>query len=471
MKFLSRRTGNNENNSPAAEQISPPAFDEQGAIAAIDTIINGKYDTRITVPGDLGKALQRLNDHLQREAMAHLERTVAFSSRASDAMVAVSRMTDDVRDVGNNSQSMAAAVEEMAASTNQVATASSETSDAAQSAQDVAQQGISQIGKATQAMQNISSVAQTLNARLSVLGEAAGQIEGMAQTIEDISDQTKLLALNATIEAARAGDAGKGFAVVASEVKSLSDQTSKATDHIRERIETLNSEMGEMKQAMDESERAVQEGENIIGEVGQQINGIVDQVSGVNLQMTEIASVLEQQRLATGEISEQISNIANRAARARDDVSEMVRSVGSTEELIERQFGVLENKEVPNYVLHRAKSDHLIWKKKLAEMLAGLSSLNPVELADHHSCRLGKWYDNVSDPAMTADPRFRELSGPHADVHTHGKRAAEAYSEGRIDEALEEFSQMEAASIEVLRLLNELTKQPGTGTAYLSAAE
>ena len=51
----------------------------------------------------------------------------------------------------------------------------------------------------------------------------------------DIAGQTNLLALNATIEAARAGDAGKGFAVVASEVKSLANETGKATETFRRR--------------------------------------------------------------------------------------------------------------------------------------------------------------------------------------------------------------------------------------------
>jgi methyl-accepting chemotaxis protein len=74
-----------------------------------------------------------------------------------------------------------------------------------------------------------------------MLSEHARSIESILGLIRDIAGQTNLLALNATIEAARAGDAGRGFAVVAQEVKSLANQTARATDDIAAKIGAIQT--------------------------------------------------------------------------------------------------------------------------------------------------------------------------------------------------------------------------------------
>ena len=73
------------------------------------------------------------------------------------------------------------------------------------------------------------------------LSDHAKSIESILALIRDIAGQTNLLALNATIEAARAGDAGRGFAVVAQEVKSLANQTARATDDIAAQIAAIQN--------------------------------------------------------------------------------------------------------------------------------------------------------------------------------------------------------------------------------------
>lgn len=86
------------------------------------------------------------------------------------------------------------------------------------------------------AMDEIENGTRGLEEDIQAVADVANQVQAIAK-------QTNLLALNATIEAARAGDAGKGFAVVATEVKSLSDETRKATDQIGATLKSLHTKL------------------------------------------------------------------------------------------------------------------------------------------------------------------------------------------------------------------------------------
>lgn len=138
------------------------------------------------------------------------------------------------------------------------------------------------------------------SSKMTRLNDASCQISEILKLISQIAGQTNLLALNATIEAARAGEAGRGFAVVAAEVKSLADQTARATAEIAAQIGDVQNAAADASVAMD----------SVVATIDQ-----IDQIAAM------IAAAIEEQDAATVEIASNISHAATRTARTVDEIS------------------------------------------------------------------------------------------------------------------------------------------------------
>ena len=286
---------------------------------------------------------------------------------------------------------------------------------------------------------------------------ASQQIGEIVAQIEAIAKQTNLLALNATIEAARAGEAGKGFAVVATEVKNLANQTARATDNIRSRIATLKSDMDAIVATMRAGAETVGAGQEAVRLTSRQVQALSESMNRVRVTIEEIDGILRQQTEASGEVSAAgIVTVSRLAASNVEQVNALAQTMSSANARTVPILDALCTRQIPDATLHRAMSDHVIWKKNLAEMALGRIRLNPDELADHHHCRLGKWYDGVVDSGIKNHPAFRALAVPHERVHKHGIAAAQRYNNRDLDGAMEEIGHVQMASVEVLRLLKDL---------------
>ncbi len=221
------------------------------------------------------------------EVSANIEQGQRVTAEVSQTL---SIAADDVEQIALSINNIATAIEEMYASMNEVAKSSSRGASVANEA---------------------SSKASSTSELVNNLGQAASEIGEVIDLINGIASQTNLLALNAAIEAAGAGEAGKGFAVVANEVKELARQTAGATDEIREKIKTMQSNTESSIQAI-----------GVIVEVILEINDI----------MGTIASAVEEQTATTNEISKNISETATRSNSVSQNVHQAAEQATTTSE-------------------------------------------------------------------------------------------------------------------------------------------
>ena len=102
--------------------------------------------------------------------------------------------------------------------------------------------------------------ALTINSRLAVLSDKAGNINTVVTTITKVADQTNLLSLNAAIEAEKAGEYGRGFAVVATEIRRLADQTAGATYEVAQIVKEMQTAVSASVMGMDKFSEEVRRG-------------------------------------------------------------------------------------------------------------------------------------------------------------------------------------------------------------------
>ena len=241
---------------------------------------------------DLTKRFERVVGEIVEtvsEASSGLEAYAgSLSQTASRARELATSVTAASEEASTNVQSVASATEELSSSVNEI-------SRQVQESAHIASEAVDQ--------------AHRTNSHVSELSKAAARIGDVVELINTIAGQTNLLALNATIEAARAGEAGRGFAVVASEVKTLAEQTAKAT--------------GEIDQQISEIQIATR---NSVGAI-QEIGATIERLSEI---ASTIAAAVEEQGAATQEIARNVQHAAQGTQQVSSNVTDVQRGAIET---------------------------------------------------------------------------------------------------------------------------------------------
>ena len=432
------------------------APDNTQLIDVVKSLIAGNYLIENNDTSPLGLALKALAERLTASSIQELDRVVLLSMCANETSMGSARLLYNLQRVSANSQAVASAAEELQASVQTIRTYSNEVNADNKNALNLVESVAAQLRQSVAAFLNITESVKTNSSAVTSLAGFASTVQGLSDEIKGIAFQTNILALNASVEAARAGDQGRGFAVIAQEMRTLANRSSDATQRISDLAKSFDSQMNRVASSLNDTIAVVQTGQAAIAQVDENTQAMYQGLQRTVASIVQISESIDEQNTASTVVARNIARIASQTEHSVHSTDEIVDSIEQIQGYINEQINRLAELSLPNKIIKLAQSDHVIWKKRLVNMICGKQGLQEKELADHHSCRLGKWYDQVTDASLLQRPEFKQLLRPHQLVHHHGKLAVAAYNKGDIKAALLEIAEVEAASVDVLNLLKSM---------------
>jgi methyl-accepting chemotaxis protein WspA len=276
--------------------------------------------------GDLAVTVTPRSD---RDALGHALSNMAgrLSGLLSDVHRSGIQVNTSVNEIAASAREQEATATEVAAATTEIAATSreiaatsqelvrtmSEVFVAAEESAALAGQGHAGLNRMEATMRQVMEASSSINTKLAVLNEKAGNINHVVTTITKVADQTNLLSLNAAIEAEKAGEYGRGFAVVATEIRRLADQTAVATYDIDRMVKEIQSAVTAGVMGMDKFSDEVRRGMHEIEQVSGQLTQIIQQVQALAPRCEAVTDGMQAQATGAGQITDALAQLSDAA--------------------------------------------------------------------------------------------------------------------------------------------------------------
>jgi methyl-accepting chemotaxis protein len=276
--------------------------------------------------GDLAVTVTPRSD---RDALGHALSNMAgrLSGLLSDVHRSGIQVNTSVNEIAASAREQEATATEVAAATTEIAATSREIAatsqelvrtmgevfTAAEESAALAGQGQAGLTRMEATMRQVMEASSSINNKLAVLNEKAGNINHVVTTITKVADQTNLLSLNAAIEAEKAGEYGRGFAVVATEIRRLADQTAVATYDIDRMVKEIQSAVAAGVMGMDKFSDEVRRGMHEIENVSGQLTQIIHQVQALAPRCEVVSDGMQAQATGAGQITEALAQLSDAA--------------------------------------------------------------------------------------------------------------------------------------------------------------
>mgnify|MGYP003759792649 CR=1 FL=1 len=376
---------------------------------------------------------------------------------------------DSVRDMikNVNSQtealhSMSASIEELSASIENVSSISQKVSEKSSEVKQITEVGVRNISNSIEFVRKSFDDIETIDKHMQEVKQKTHTINSIVDIVKGIADQTNLLALNAAIEAARAGEHGRGFAVVADEVRKLAEHTKNSVIDIQTNLSELQKDIDLSVEKINITSQQLGSGKQLVDTSLESIGLIDNSIDSVNDTIIQVAANTEEQTAATQSFTASIIDLSNQADSINNSSYDIGKLIFDLSKKIEAtRFDLVKDCSYLNDIdlIEIYKTDHLIWRWKVYNMLLGNENLDINVVADYKQCRLGKWYYGPDADKFKHNKAFTELEKPHIELHNAAKDAVMAYERKDIKTSEESLKKMDMCSKKVFALLDELKRE------------
>ena len=179
--------------------------------------------------------------------------------------------------------------------------------------EDVAEAKRAEVRTALSTLLAVRENVQKAASEVTLLDDAAADINRFVGVVTKIAEQTNLLALNAAIEAARAGEAGRGFAVVAEEVRKLAEAAESSSYDIVRMTAMITARVAHTADAMEAGVQRVNEIERISRELEDALSSISTAASNMREAASTVTSAARENAQAVESAAKGVTSIARTA--------------------------------------------------------------------------------------------------------------------------------------------------------------
>ncbi len=268
----------------------------------------------------LTSALKQLLDQVRSSSGTVSTSVTEIAATSREQEATASEIAATTAEIGATSKEISATARELVRTMHEV-------SEVAEHSATLAGSGQSSLKEMEETMRQVMEAAGSINGKLNVLSEKAGNIGQVITTITKVADQTNMLSLNAAIEAEKAGEYGRGFAVVATEIRRLADQTAVATYDIEQMVRDIQSALSASVMGMDKFTEEVRLGRHGVGQVSSQLSEILLQVQALAPRVESVNEGMQAQTSGAEQITQALTQLSEAAHQTVESLRQSTQAI------------------------------------------------------------------------------------------------------------------------------------------------